>query len=119
MAGCGRHNQQIIQETTMNTSTKASNKSGARSKPSKKLGPVTLSQLGERWLKHLDQIGKSRGTTFSYEMDFATAKEVLGADTPISSITAEQVQGFNESDAVMKTRKGRAKAKPTIEKTRR
>jgi hypothetical protein len=105
---------------TTTTKTTEAKKSTKAVKPTKPAGAsITLGDLAERFLRHLEQQGKSRGTTFSYEQDLAIAKASLGADMPISALTSEQVKQYFESDAVTKTRKGRAKAKPTIDKTRR
>lgn len=82
------------------------------------LGP-TLEQFAEHYLKHLEAVGKSRGTVFSYSIDLALAVRELGNDLRVKLLTADRVAAFFESDAVVKTRSGKSKAKPTIDKTRR
>src|SRR5215831_14898403 len=123
---CGRSETTRTGERPMNaaasttTKTPGTKKTAKAVKTAKPAGEsITLAELAERFLKHLEQAGKSRGTTFSYQMDLEIAKAALGAQMSISAVTAEQVQKYFESDAVTKTRKGRAKAKPTIDKTRR
>lgn len=80
---------------------------------------MTLAELSERYIKHLEAEDKSQGTMFSYAMELKTACKVLGADTLIASLTTEQVRAYFESDAVMKLRNGRDKALPSYAKTRR
>ncbi|MFG0318970.1 MAG: hypothetical protein ACF8XB_16990 [Planctomycetota bacterium JB042] len=90
----------------------------AKPKAGDALGP-TMEQLAETYLIHLEQLGKSRGTVFSYSIDLAVAVRELGSETRIKTLTPEKVGAFFESDAVKKTRAGKPKAKPTIDKTRR
>lgn len=79
----------------------------------------TMEELAELYLQHLEAIGKSRGTVFSYSIDIALAAREIGKETRIKMLTPEAVGAFFASDAVTKTRTGKAKAKPTIDKTRR
>jgi hypothetical protein len=80
---------------------------------------VTLEQLAERYLAHLEEIGKSQGTLFSYKLEIVVALDELGAKTLVADLTPERVLAFNICDRVMRTRTGVAKARPTFEKTRR
>jgi hypothetical protein len=43
----------------------------------------------------------------------------IGADTPVSTLTPERVQEYFDRKRVTKLRSGKAKAKPSIDKTRR
>lgn len=113
--------------TTRNTrNTKGAKKAGTGNVNNKKdlpvagdaLGP-TMAEFAESYIRHLEESGKSRGTTFSYMIDINVAVRELGAETRIRTLTPEMVQAFNESDAVTRTRTGREKAKPTIDKCRR
>ena len=101
--------------------TKASKAPAKRRKVAKETdaGTLTLKLLAEQYIRGLERAGKSVGTVFSYRMELDLALAELGDDTPVASITAERVQTYFESDAVTKTRKGRVKAKPTVDKTRR
>jgi hypothetical protein len=58
-------------------------------------------------------------TWASYQHDFETAVEHFGAATDPATLTADAVAAYETSDAVTKTKKGRAKAKPTILKCQR
>jgi RNA 3'-terminal phosphate cyclase len=80
---------------------------------------LTLADLAERYIKHLEDEGKSPGTCSSYTAELRLAIKELGAETKITGITSEQVGAFFSSKAVTKLRSGRAKAKPSVDKTRR
>ena len=58
-------------------------------------------------------------TWANYQSDFETAVEHFGTTTDPATLTPEAVAAYEQSDAVIKTKKGRAKAMPTILKTRR
>ena len=80
---------------------------------------LTLADLAEAYVTHLDRAGKSGGTIFSYSAELKLACAELGADTKIASITPEQVQAFYDCDRVTKLRSGRPKAPASIAKSRR
>jgi hypothetical protein len=102
------------------TPTKKTKKSGkARKAPKLTDVPITLAALADRYVHHLAESGKSVGTQFAYRMELNTALEALGAETSISAITTDEIREYFESDRVTKTRRGREKARPTVEKTRR
>jgi len=81
--------------------------------------PVTLNDLSERYLEHLETVGKSHGTCFSYSIELKSACKSLGAETPIGALTVQDVQRYFDSDAVMKLKTGRPKAAPSYLKTQR
>jgi len=91
----------------------------ATTKPKQTTTALTLGEFAEQYLKHLEEIGKSRGTVFSYSIDLGVALKHFGEDRPVAGITPDQVAAFFESEAVTKTRTGKPKAKPTIDKCRR
>ena len=80
---------------------------------------VTLEDLAARYLTHLEEEGKSPGTTFSYRLELILAMTEIGKDTKIVDLTPAKVLDFYACDRVTKTRTGRMKAKPSIDKTRR
>ena len=80
---------------------------------------LTLADLAERYIKHLEDDGKSPGTCSSYGAELKLAIKHLGGDTQIASLTPAQVGEFNESKAVTKLRSGKRKALPSILKSRR
>ena len=80
---------------------------------------LTMGVVAEGYLAHLDEAGKSPGTLFSYRQDIQTAVRHVGEDADVAALTANQVAEYFASDAVTKTRTGRTKAKPTVDKTRR
>jgi hypothetical protein len=82
--------------------------------------PLPMACLADLFLGDLEQAGKSRGTVFGYSIDLALAIKYFGGkEAPATVITPKSVAAFFESDAVTKTRTGKPKAKPTIDKTRR
>jgi hypothetical protein len=82
-------------------------------------GARTLADLSEKYLTHLAEGEWSGGTISSYSMELRTAQIELGAETLVSDLTPEKVQGYFESKRVTKLRSGKAKAKPSVDKTRR
>jgi hypothetical protein len=89
-------------------------------KTKKDLDPsLTLAQLSERYLDHMEREGKSAGTCFSYGMELKAAQAELGAEMLVAAITAEDVERFNKSKRVTKLKSGKPKAQPSIDKTRR
>jgi hypothetical protein len=115
------------------TSTKAGRRKSAKKddattptetkkKPANKKAPkdgLTLADLTNLYIEHLEDAGKSHGTIFSYGMEMKLAQAELGAETKIAALTPKKVQAFYESDRVTKTKKGRQKSKLSIDKTRR
>ncbi|MCB9833800.1 MAG: hypothetical protein H6807_15165 [Planctomycetes bacterium] len=82
-------------------------------------GAGTLQAMSERYIKSLEAAGKSHGTQFSYGMELKLALKALGGETKVADLTVTEVEAFFASDLVTKTRTGKPKAKPTIDKTRR
>ena len=82
-------------------------------------GSLTMASLAERYIASLRDAGKGLGTQFSYQIDLAVAVRHFGADTDVATLTARKVENYFESDAVTKTRTGKPKARPGIDKTRR
>jgi hypothetical protein len=80
---------------------------------------ITLEELATRYIAHLEEVGKSQGTAFSYRLELTTALDELGKETPLSTITPARVLEYFTCDRVMKTRTGVAKARPTFLKTQR
>ena len=80
---------------------------------------LTLGELADRYLEHLEAVGKSHGTLFSYGMEIRTACRELGAETLIAALTPERVAAYFESPRVTLLKSGRPKAKPSVDKTRR
>ncbi len=79
----------------------------------------TLLDLSEKFIQHLEKIGKSPGTCFSYAMDLKLALAELGEKTRLNSLTLPKVQAFFECDRTTKTKGGLPKAEVTIKKTMR
>ena len=92
--------------------------------PKKKNAPkpkadLTLADLAERYIKHIEDAGKSPGTCSSYGAELKLAIKHLGAETPIASITTEMVTEYFDSKAVTKLRSGKKKSQLSVDKTRR
>ncbi len=86
----------------------------------KNLSPeMTIGELAENYLAHLEDEGKGHGTLFSYGIELKMACRELGAGTKVSSLTTKKVRNYFESDSVTRNRKGKPKAKPTVDKSRR
>ncbi len=105
-----------------NRESTQSGKEGATSAPvsaPKAQDGHTLAELSGGYLAHLEAKGTSIMTRASYAADLAVAIKALGEKTRISTLTARKVGNYFESDAVVKTRTGKAKAMPTVLKTRR
>ena len=79
----------------------------------------TMAHLAERWAAGLQRAGKTATTVAGYKAEIQKAVEHFGADSHVTDLTARQIQNYNESDRVTKTRAGKAAAKPGIDKTRR
>jgi hypothetical protein len=88
-------------------------------KPKAATADITLEDLAARYLQHLEDAGKSNGTLFSYKLELVTALDEIGRDTKLADLTPTRVLEYFNSDRVMKTRTGVAKARPTYLKTQR
>ncbi len=88
-------------------------------KGKKQGGGRTLSELAEHYLDNLAEIGKSRGTCFSYRGELELAIEWLGAETNLADLGVSQVEGFLECPSVTRTRTGKPKSPLSIAKTQR
>ena len=79
----------------------------------------TVGELAQEYLTQLDKAGKSSATVFGYGLELRLACSVLGAETLVSDLTTEQVQGYYQCNRVTRTRDGRPKSKAGVAKTRR
>jgi len=82
-------------------------------------GGGTLTDVATGYLTWMEEQGKSEGTISSYRMELRTALDELGAETPVADLTPDRVGEFFDCARVTKLRSGKAKAKPSIDKTRR
>ena len=90
------------------------------SKKTSKTNPnLTLEQLSRAYLDAIEKDGKSVGTCFSYLMELKVATSELGAETLVSTLTAQQIEKFNNSKRVTKLKSGKPKSQLSIDKTRR
>jgi hypothetical protein len=81
--------------------------------------PGSLRAIGHAWIESIRSAGHSKSTVSSYANDLEVAYEVLDGNSAAADLTERQIATFNESKAVLKKRNGKAKARPTILKTRR
>jgi hypothetical protein len=88
-------------------------------KAAPKSSSPTLANVADGYLADLEKHGKSASTITSYRIDLGVALRHFGPETKAAGITQKQVETFNTSAAVTKTRAGKAKAKPGVLKTRR
>ena len=91
----------------------------AETPPPAPAGTLTMAALADRYIASLRDAGRGLGTQFSYQIDLAVAVRHFGADTDAATRPARKVENYFQSDAVTKTKSGRAKAQPGIDKTRR
>jgi hypothetical protein len=117
-------NEDAVPEATVTTETPAPTneptEAPAPKKKSKKAkSDITLEELAAKYLAHMEEIGKSNGTCFSYRLELITALDELGRDTKLADLTSTRVLTYFTSDRVMKTKTGVAKARPTFLKTQR
>lgn len=98
------------------TKAKKSKKSETTEAP---IANLTLEELCGRYLASLDNAGAGTGTIASYGAELNVAMNSLGKDTLASALTTEQIGAYFASEIVTKTRSGKPKAKPTIDKSRR
>lgn len=101
----------IVPETTPAPKPKTTRKA--------KGSDLTLADLAERYIKHLEDDGKSPGTCSSYTAELRLAIKHLGGDTQIASLTPAQVSEFFDSKPVTKLRSGKKKSQLSIDKSRR
>jgi hypothetical protein len=80
---------------------------------------LTLGDLAERYVAHMEESGKSAGTSASYGLELKTALAALGADTKLADLTPEQVLAYFASARVLKKRNGKHKSLLSIAKTQR
>ena len=109
-------------ETSKSTKADSKPKKAATSAPDaapQTEGDHTLADVVTGYLAHLEAKGTAMMTRASYDADLKVALGALGEKTKLTALTARKVQNFFESDVVTKTKIGKAKAKPTIDKTRR
>ena len=88
-------------------------------KPKAVATDITLEDLAGKYLAHLEEVGKSNGTLFSYKLELVTALDEIGRETKLADLTPTRVLEYFTCDRVMKTRTGVAKARPTYLKTQR
>ena len=82
-------------------------------------GTATLADIAAGYLAHMEKDGKSDGTISSYRMELKTAAAELGEATPVADLTPDRVREYFDCKRVTKLKSGKAKAKPSIDKTRR
>jgi len=92
--------------------------------PTKKKGrktkaDLTLADLAERYVAHLEEDGKSAGTSASYGLELKTALAELGAETRIADLKPEHVVGYFASKRVLRKKNGKHKSPLSIAKTQR
>jgi hypothetical protein len=80
---------------------------------------LTLADLAERYVAHMEEAGKSAGTSASYGLELKTALAELGADTKLADLAPEQVLAYFASKRVTKKKNGKHKSPLSIAKTQR
>ncbi|MBL8896880.1 MAG: hypothetical protein JNM84_04605 [Planctomycetes bacterium] len=108
------------QHATDDQATKSAAKKPKSKGAKKRAAPSwTLTEAAIAFLESLRAARKSESTVSAYAADLDLATEVLGAETPIAALTPADVERFNASQQVTTTKSGRAKAQPTIDRSRR
>ena len=109
----------MTSKTKPKSTPKPQNKGKSKKAKAAAQPATTMAELAERYIAHLEDAGKSAGTTRSYGQDLRTAVTHFGAQTGIHTLTPAKVAAYFEADVVMKKRSGKPKAKPTFLKTQR
>jgi hypothetical protein len=109
----------MTSETNPEPETQVEEPKKRKTKAKPKATDLTLAELCERYVAHLEKVGKSNGTVFSYSAELKLACTELGRDTKIAAITPEQMQAFYDCERVTKLRSGRPKANASVAKSRR
>jgi hypothetical protein len=94
-------------------------KKNETTEPAAPITSLTVEELCGQYLASLDREGAGTGTIASYGAELNVAMNSLGKDTLASALTPDQIGAFFTSDIVTKTRTGKPKAKPTVDKSRR
>jgi hypothetical protein len=80
---------------------------------------ITLQEATERFLKALEEAGKSPRTLYTYGKDCEQMLAFFGPDKKLSNIIPAHVAKFYKSDALLKIPKnGKERAPKTINKTK-
>lgn len=80
---------------------------------------ISLGDLGDRYIHHLEVAGVAVDTVRAYAIELDTAYRELGVDTPIADLTRADIERFNECKRVTRLSSGRRRGESSIEKTRR
>ncbi len=91
----------------------------AKKKGKRAKGELTLTELAERYLRHLEDQGKSTGTCLGYRFEMQSALDELGPESPIGEITVKEVEKYFACPRVTRTRTGKQKSPLSIAKTQR
>ena len=81
--------------TSKSKPKKAGGAKAAKSKSSN-ASPLAMGALAEGYLAHLEEIGKSAGTLFSYRQDLLIAVRHFGAESDVATLTPDRVAEFFE-----------------------
>lgn len=92
---------------------------GAPRTPVAPSATMTVAQLADAYLHHLEAKGKTASTVRSYRGDLNVAIRELGDQTKTADLTNERIQAYFDSDAVCKNRQGERRSEITIAKVRR
>jgi hypothetical protein len=101
------------------TEPKPADEKPAPKKGKRAKGEITLADLAEKYLAHMERAGKANGTIFSYKLELATALDALGAETKLADLTPHAVLAYFGSARVNKKKTGKAKSPLSIAKTQR
>ena len=80
---------------------------------------LSLADLSDKYLAHLEKDGHSAGTIASYGLELRTAMGELGAGTLIAGLTMKQIRAYFDCAKVTKKKSGKHKSPLSIAKTRR
>jgi hypothetical protein len=65
---------------------------------------ISLGDLGDRYIHHLEVAGVAVDTVRAYAIELDTAYRELGVETPIAEITRADIERFNECKRVTRLR---------------
>ena len=80
---------------------------------------MNIGQAAAAWLSQLAERSVKEGTVEVYRRDLDKLVEFFGAEKTLAEITLLRINGFVKSHKLLKTPKGKPRAKETLERSKR
>lgn len=78
---------------------------------------ASFADMAAGYLATLEEEGRSESTVTGYRRELVLAASLLGEETLLDEVTAEEVEAFLGSDAVTKKKDGTEKSKLSIDRS--